>query len=114
MRRWRANNPERARQIGRESYRRRKEQRPDVYNSAWRRGAKRYQERAEERKREILTALGGGCKRCGYNKYVGAIDFHHPADKMFEPARIIRKAKPTDAEYQELMRCIPLCKKLSF
>lgn len=36
--------------------------------------------------KEIAVAyLGGKCNRCGYNKYVGALDFHHldPSIKEF-------------------------------
>jgi hypothetical protein len=37
------------------------------------------------RKVELITTLGGKCQKCGYNKSVWALDFHHrdKAEKEF-------------------------------
>lgn len=50
------------------------------------------------------------CCRCGYNKYFGAIDFHHlnPKAKRFVPARMIRQ-KITAERLEELDKTISLC-----
>lgn len=32
---------------------------------------------AKERKQVLINMRGGGCERCGYNKCLAAIDFHH-------------------------------------
>lgn len=36
-------------------------------------------------KRKAVDYKGGKCERCGYNKYVGALEFHHtnPTEKDF-------------------------------
>ena len=34
-------------------------------------------QRALERKQHLIDLRGGGCERCGYNKCIAAIDFHH-------------------------------------
>ena len=38
-----------------------------------------------ERKKRLVELLGGRCARCGYDKSVYALDFHHidPATKLF-------------------------------
>jgi 5-methylcytosine-specific restriction endonuclease McrA len=52
---------------------------------------------------------GGKCEKCGYDKYDGALEFHHldPSKKDFaiskKKARYIDKLKP------ELDKCILLC-----
>ena len=33
--------------------------------------------RAIERKLKLIELRGGGCEVCGYNKNIGAIEFHH-------------------------------------
>lgn len=50
-----------------------------------------------------------GCAICGYNKYIGALDFHHlnPDEKEYAPAAIMHH------QYQkvkaEIEKCIVLC-----
>ena len=41
--------------------------------------------RRREVKRMLVVALGGKCAKCGYNKCVEALDFHHlnPEEKSF-------------------------------
>jgi hypothetical protein len=33
--------------------------------------------RSESIKKQCLDYKGGKCYKCGYDKYIGAIDFHH-------------------------------------
>lgn len=42
-------------------------------------------ERRKKLKRMVVEYLGGSCIRCGYNKYVGALEAHHrdPSTKEF-------------------------------
>lgn len=42
-----------------------------------------YKKKYQLQKVEALKLLGGKCQRCGYEEYVGALQFHHidPADK---------------------------------
>ena len=42
--------------------------------------------RAEERKKQYVLKAGGKCVQCGYDKNLGALNFHHinPEEKHFE------------------------------
>jgi hypothetical protein len=47
----------------------------------------RWQKKArKERKLHLVKMLGGKCNRCGYNKCITALDFHHrdPSQKRFQ------------------------------
>ena len=62
------------------------------------------------RSRDIFNDLkSNGCAICGYNKYVGALDFHHvdPTEKKYllSPQRLYRKDF-----WDELFKCILVCK----
>lgn len=37
----------------------------------------------KERKQKLVDLLGGKCKYCGYDKYIGSLQFHHLRDKDF-------------------------------
>jgi hypothetical protein len=75
-------------------------------------------ERSVKRNREkrILLTLkaieykGGKCIRCGYNKFISALEFHHvdPSTKSFVIAKYIH-AKPWDEIQKELDKCDLLC-----
>jgi predicted Zn-ribbon and HTH transcriptional regulator len=43
-------------------------------------------ERALSRKLEIIRLKGGKCERCGYDKNIAALEFHHldPSIKSFQ------------------------------
>lgn len=70
---------------------------------------------AVQRRRDKLKLLaveykGGCCQHCGYDKYIGALEFHHldPSQKDFSISgsgytRSFEKMKP------ELDKCILLC-----
>jgi len=66
-------------------------------------------DRQRARKQECLDYLGGKCVICGYNKYQGALDFHHidPAKKSFS----LSKSKLSQLEIlkPELDKCVILC-----
>ena len=64
-----------------------------------------------KKKTELVKIFGGKCKICGYNQYIGSLDFHHvnPATKKFALSvkglcyawkDILREAK----------KCVLLCK----
>jgi len=61
-------------------------------------------------KKEAVEYLGGKCLICGYNKYYGALEFHHlePSKKDY----IISKSKllNLDKVKKELNKCICLCR----
>lgn len=66
-------------------------------------------ERQRRLKAQAVEYLGGKCSRCGYNRNLAALDFHHPdpAQKDFTIARShlysFERIKP------ELNRCLLLC-----
>lgn len=71
-------------------------------------------ERVAERRRKAKEILverhGGGCRICGYNKYIGALDFHHvdPSTKKFAlSARGLTKG--IDTLKKEADKCVLLC-----
>lgn len=60
-------------------------------------------------KKECVEYKGGKCVKCGYNRYFGALDFHHidPSKKDF----VISRAKSWKFKNakEELNKCILLC-----
>ena len=80
------------------SYRCMKCRRADV--SAWRRRAKQ----------RLVQEAGGKCKACGYDRYLGALQFHHldPSTKSFSLSR--RGCTRAFAELKaEAAKCVLLC-----
>ena len=66
-------------------------------------------ERWRKRKLMAVEYKGGKCSKCGYNKCVGALDFHHldPTEKdaSWQKMRLWNKSKLL----KELDKCILLC-----
>lgn len=60
-------------------------------------------------KQQCVDYKGGKCQHCGYNKYIGALDFHHidPNEKDYG---ISRSTKSFERRKQELDKCLCLCK----
>jgi hypothetical protein len=67
--------------------------------------------RAIERKLKLIELRGGGCEVCGYDKNVGAIDFHHidPSIKD-DNVNTIARTRGKQALSDEIAKCIILCK----
>lgn len=59
-------------------------------------------------KQRAADFLGGCCNRCGYDKCLAAMDFHHvvPSDKSFAIGETVRKWSDIEAE---LKKCDLLC-----
>jgi 5-methylcytosine-specific restriction endonuclease McrA len=80
----------------------------------WRCKKCRYDRQVNSYKRlktELVQIAGGKCSMCGYDKYLGALDFHHqdPSKKEFGISEgIIRYSK--EKLIQEIKKCILLCK----
>lgn len=77
------------------------------------RNAKILAERANL-KRQLVDAAGGCCKRCGYNRSINALDFHHVGeDKDGEITNMITLAvqskKHVSALMIEVAKCVILC-----
>lgn len=67
-------------------------------------------ERARRFKVKCVEYKGGKCVECGYNKYLGALDFHHldPSKKDFRLAAVKSHAF-NDMIKKELDKCILVC-----
>lgn len=63
------------------------------------------------RKMEAIIKMGGKCVKCGYNKNLSALDFHHkdPSQKLFQlDARSFANRDKKKIE-EELCKCVLLC-----
>ena len=72
---------------------------------------RQYRLRKKAKWMEIIEARGmNKCQRCGYDKFFGAIDFHHtqPEEKELEPCQMLSKSV-TAKRLTELDKCIALC-----
>lgn len=70
---------------------------------------KRMLERQRSNKVRAVNYLGGACVYCGYNKYVGALDFHHrdPNEKDQNAANMVQWS--WERQKKELDKCILVC-----
>lgn len=61
-------------------------------------------------KEELVTYKGGKCEKCGYDKCIAALDFHHinPEEKDFSISNS-NIYKNIEALKQEVDKCILLC-----
>jgi hypothetical protein len=67
-------------------------------------------ERRRRIKRQLIEEAGGACALCGYDRYPGALQFHHidPASKVFEiSGRGVTRS--LDAARTEARKCVLLC-----
>jgi hypothetical protein len=64
-----------------------------------------------KKKEKLVDLFGGKCKRCGYKKYVGALDFHHldPPQKSFSLS-VKGLCYSWKIILNEANKCILLCK----
>lgn len=67
-------------------------------------------ERHNQFKKELVEYKGGCCQNCGYDKYYGALDFHHldPNEKDFNFSRV-KTFTLNDKIKNELDKCVCLC-----
>jgi hypothetical protein len=66
--------------------------------------------RMQQIKRECVNYKGGSCEHCGYNTYIGALEFHHTdsTTKEFNISRLGNRAFGPK-HINELDKCICLC-----
>lgn len=67
--------------------------------------------RGLDRKLSMIKLMGGKCCKCGYDKNIAALEFHHinPEEKEFQlDARHISNTKMEKLE-KELSKCILVC-----
>lgn len=60
-------------------------------------------------KKDFIKKMGEHCQCCGYNKSIGALQFHHVGEKSHNPSKlVVTNSRKTDA-YKELNECCLLC-----
>lgn len=72
---------------------------------------KKQQLRAWSRKLELVAMMGGKCCKCGYDKNIAALEFHHqnPQDKSFQlDARHLSNTTP-EKLLEESKKCVLVC-----
>ena len=62
-----------------------------------------------KKKSRFVNLKGGKCVKCGYNKNVGALQFHHIKDKIVSLDTRNLDILTEDVILQELEKCILLC-----
>ena len=67
-------------------------------------------QKQKQMKIDAVKYKGGKCKICGYDKYVGALDFHHinPDEKDFGISEL--RSYTWDTIKKELDKCICVCR----
>jgi predicted HNH restriction endonuclease len=65
-------------------------------------------EKKKKLKKEIIKMFGGKCSKCGYDKCMGALEFHHEGDKEESVSRLI-KNNSREKILKEAKKCIILC-----
>jgi hypothetical protein len=72
--------------------------------------SKNVSERAKEKKKELMKYKGSVCFFCGYNKYDGALEFHHinPGEKEFN-INLGTLSKSWERCFAEVNKCILIC-----
>lgn len=53
--------------------------------------------------------MGGKCVRCGYHKYAGALEFHHPDPTQKDFAISSKNTKSLDRVWEEAQKCWLVC-----
>jgi hypothetical protein len=76
-------------------------------------GSSRVMEWRQRTKVRAVVYKGGCCLACGYNRYVGALDFHHtdPATKTAGIAEMLRSPQAWTTIRAELDKCVILCNR---
>ena len=70
---------------------------------------KNKRKRIQNCKKELIKILGDGCKICGYEKCIAALEFHHKGSKKEgHVTEIIRNFSKQKA-LKEIKKCILLC-----
>ena len=59
-------------------------------------------------KRTLVEEHGGACKKCGYNRCISALEFHH-RDPMKKEFRIGGNTRSLEVQREEADKCDLLC-----
>ena len=57
----------------------------------------------------IVHLKGGKCERCGYNKCIRALDFHHLRDKSFTISSAADSSGNIPKIIEEIKKCTMIC-----
>lgn len=70
--------------------------------------SKRNKVRHKDAREEIVKLKGGRCVLCGYDKFIGALHFHHldPSEKDFSFGKIMNV---TNSVLKEIDKCVLIC-----
>jgi hypothetical protein len=60
-----------------------------------------------QRRKIAIESRGGKCERCGYDKYIGALEFHHRDPSQKDPNAL--KNRGLKALLKEIEKCDLLC-----
>jgi hypothetical protein len=68
-------------------------------------------QRRKDVKRQLVDMLGGKCQRCGYNKCIEALDFHHrnPEEKSFSISQQAQSTFAIAKFIEEVKKCELVC-----
>lgn len=73
---------------------------------------KRYRQLGQDERQKLIDSLGGKCQKCGYNKCLQALHFHHrdPTQKKMSLAasHLLSKEK-REMAWEEVKKCDLLC-----
>lgn len=58
---------------------------------------------------ELIEKLGGKCSKCGYDRNITALHFHHLRDKKFSIDSSTLQHKSLESIISELDKCVLLC-----
>jgi len=88
-----------------------KRTRPGGGFSVWCKSCQRVEdvERQRRFKAKCVDYKGGSCTRCGYSKYVGALEFHHRDPNTKDLAMAQARSQPWREVIAELDKCDLLC-----
>ena len=59
----------------------------------------------------LVESLGGKCEKCGYDKCIAALDFHHkdPTEKDFNISKVYPSKNMMPKLLEEVSKCMLLC-----
>lgn len=60
-------------------------------------------------KQMLVEQKGGKCSRCGYNKCIGALDFHHPEGEEKKDRSILMNVRSLEKVIEDAEPLILLC-----
>jgi len=69
----------------------------------------RKKERLKKRREELKKLLGGKCSKCGYDKCLAALDFHHNTLEKEGNISHFVKYFSKEKSLKEIKKCILLC-----